>query len=57
MNLKLVVTVPLSHADIVRDAIGKAGGGKVGNIVSVLSQVVVLDVLSLKKEQHPTLAP
>jgi hypothetical protein len=31
MNLKLVVTVPLSHADIVRDAIGKAGGGKVGN--------------------------
>lgn len=31
MNLKLVVTVPLNHADIVRDAMGKAGAGKVGN--------------------------
>jgi hypothetical protein len=30
-TIKLVVTVPLSHADIVRDAMGKAGGGKVGN--------------------------
>lgn len=27
---KLVVTVPLSHSDQVRDAIGKAGGGKLG---------------------------
>ena len=27
---KIVVYVPLSHADIVRDAIGKAGGGKLG---------------------------
>ncbi len=27
---KLVVTVPLSHADRVREAIGKAGGGKMG---------------------------
>jgi hypothetical protein len=31
MTYKLVVTVPLSHADIVRDAMGKAGAGKVGN--------------------------
>lgn len=30
-NLKLVVTVPLSHADIVRDAMGNAGAGKLGN--------------------------
>jgi len=29
--VKLVVTVPESHADIVREAIGKIGGGKVGN--------------------------
>lgn len=27
---KLIVTVPLTHADIVRQAIGDAGGGKVG---------------------------
>jgi len=27
---KLVVTVPLTHADIVRQAIGEAGGGKLG---------------------------
>ena len=29
--VKLVVTVPESHADIVREAIGKAGGGETGN--------------------------
>ncbi len=27
---KLVVTVPLTHADIVREAIGIASGGKIG---------------------------
>ena len=31
MKSKLIVTVPLTHADIVRDAIGKAGAGKLGN--------------------------
>ncbi len=30
-NVKIVVFVPLSHADKVRDAIGKAGGGIIGN--------------------------
>lgn len=30
-NVKIVVTVPETHADIVRDAIGNAGGGKIGN--------------------------
>lgn len=30
-QVKLVVTVPESHADIVREAIGKAGAGRVGN--------------------------
>ncbi len=29
--LKIVVTVPVSHADIVRSAIGEAGGGKLGD--------------------------
>ena len=28
---KLVVYVPLTHADIVREAIGSFGGGKIGN--------------------------
>lgn len=28
---KLIVFVPLSHADIVREAIGSAGGGRLGN--------------------------
>lgn len=28
---KLVVYVPLSHADLVREALGKAGAGKIGN--------------------------
>ena len=31
IHLKLVVTVPLSHADIVREAMGKVGAGKIGN--------------------------
>ncbi|MFA6909142.1 MAG: YqfO family protein [Patescibacteria group bacterium] len=30
-NVKLVVFVPESHADAVRDALGSAGAGKVGN--------------------------
>lgn len=29
--LKIVVTVPLDHADQVRKAIGEAGGGKLGD--------------------------
>jgi hypothetical protein len=30
-NIKIVVFVPESHTDIVREAIGKAGAGKIGN--------------------------
>ena len=30
-NVKIVVTVPESHADVVRRAMGDAGAGKVGN--------------------------
>lgn len=30
-NVKLVVFVPISHADIVREALGNAGAGKIGN--------------------------
>jgi hypothetical protein len=30
-NVKIVVTVPESHADIVREAIGRAGAGHIGN--------------------------
>lgn len=30
-NVKLVVFVPVSHADVVRKALGEAGGGKIGN--------------------------
>ncbi len=30
-NVKLVVFVPLSHSDIVRQALGEAGAGKIGN--------------------------
>lgn len=31
--VKLVITVPLDHADTIRQAVGGAGGGKVGNYV------------------------
>ncbi len=30
-NVKIVIFVPESHADIVREAMGKAGAGKIGN--------------------------
>lgn len=30
-NIKLVVFVPISHADVVRQALGEAGAGKIGN--------------------------
>lgn len=30
MNYKLVVYVPLTHADVVRDAMGQAGAGRLG---------------------------
>lgn len=30
-NVKIVVFVPESHADAVREVIGKAGAGKIGN--------------------------
>lgn len=30
-KVKLVVTVPQSHADAVREAIGNVGGGRIGN--------------------------
>lgn len=30
-NVKLVIFVPFSHADIVRKALGEAGAGKIGN--------------------------
>lgn len=30
-NVKLVIFVPLTHTDIVREALGNAGAGKIGN--------------------------
>ncbi len=30
-QVKIVVFVPLTHADIVRDAMGDAGAGAIGN--------------------------
>jgi len=31
LNVKLVVFTPISHADIVRQTLGEAGAGKIGN--------------------------
>lgn len=30
-NVKLVIFTPLTHSDIVREALGNAGAGKIGN--------------------------
>lgn len=32
-NVKIVVFVPESHADLVREVIGKTGAGKIGNYI------------------------
>ena len=32
-KVKIVVFVPISHADVVRDAMGNAGAGKIGNYI------------------------
>lgn len=34
LNVKIVVFVPETHTDIVREAMGKAGAGKIGNYTS-----------------------
>lgn len=34
INVKIVVFVPETHADIVREAIGNTGAGKIGNYTS-----------------------
>jgi hypothetical protein len=31
INVKIVVTVPETHTEVVREAMGKAGAGKIGN--------------------------
>ncbi len=31
LNVKIVIFVPETHTDIVREAMGKAGAGKIGN--------------------------
>ena len=33
-NVKIVIFVPETHTDIVREAMGKAGAGKIGNYTS-----------------------
>lgn len=30
-QVKIIIFTPLSHADVVREALGKAGAGKIGN--------------------------
>ncbi len=41
-NIKLVFSVPETHADIVREAMGNAGAGKIGNysFCSVSTKIV-----------------
>ena len=41
-KVKIVLTTPLTHTDIIREAIGKAGGGVIGNYsyCSISSNVV-----------------
>ena len=41
-KVKIVLTVPLTHADKIRETIGKAGGGNIGNYsyCSISSRVI-----------------
>ena len=54
-NVKIVVFVPESHADIVREAMGKAGAGKTDNYTFCSFSVKGTGRFRPEKGAHPTI--
>lgn len=52
-NYKLIVHVPLTHADKVREAIGNAGGGAIGNYTHCSFSVIGIGRFRPSKEAAP----
>lgn len=53
--LKIVVFVPLTHADAVRQAIGDAGGGRIGNYSHCSFSIVGTGRFKPLEGAHPTI--
>jgi hypothetical protein len=57
-NVKFVVTVPISHADIIRETLGKIGAGKIGNYdfcsFSVSGDAISMDLPLLGHDEGDT---
>jgi len=54
-KIKIVVFVPESHTDIVREAIGKAGAGKIGNYVFCSFSSKGVGRFKPEEGAHPTI--
>jgi len=54
-KVKIVVTVPESHTDIVREAMGKAGAGDIGNYSSCSFSSKGIGRFKPKKGAHPAI--
>lgn len=54
-NVKIVVSVPLSHADVVRDAIGRAGAGKIGNYTYCSFSSKIIGRFKAEEGANPTI--
>lgn len=53
--VKIVFTVPESHADLVRKAIGEAGAGKIGNYTFRSISSKVTGRFLANEKAHPTI--
>ncbi len=54
-NVKIVVFVPESHSEIVREAMGKAGAGKIGNYTFCSFSTKGLGRFKPMEGAHPTI--
>jgi len=54
-NVKLVVTVPESHAEAVREAMGKAGAGNLGNYSFCSFSLKGVGRFKPEKGSHPAI--
>ena len=52
-NFKITVTAPETHADLIREAIGQAGGGRIGNYSHCSFTVKGIGRFKPEKDAHP----
>ncbi len=54
-NVKIVVFVPKSHSDVVRQAMGEAGGGHIGNYTFCSFSIDGTDRFKPGEQAHPVI--